>query len=500
MIKKITLFIFLISLTIHAQTSDLLGYDTEGKLTYVADANGNIIPDFSYAGYHHSEKEIPIVPLKLTISPVNGDNLNHIQNAIEQLEALRPDVNGFRGALLLKSGIYRVNGTLKITKSGIVLRGEGKSTQLIATRKAKSNFIEFRGDSEPEKIISTKKKLLNSYVPVGTHTVNVDEDHSFSIGDNIMIERKPNQAWIEMLGMDNLNSTDSEDKDWTPSKYTVTYRRVITDVKGGEITFDAPIVDLIKPTYAKGFVYKYTWQGKIEEVGIENIQLDSYYASETDEDHAWNAVSFNNVENGWAKKVYANYFTYSCVNIGRSSMKITVDQCEMRNHKGLIKGGRMYSFNINGEQNLVKNCITEGGRHDYVTASVTAGPNVFLKCTALNAHSVTGPHHRWSSGLLFDNVNIEGDDIAVENRRNSGSGHGWTGTTCMFWNCSADKIIIQDPPGDHTNWAIGCTGEFSNKGCCGPKQPYAYIEFKNSPLQPFSLFEKQLSDRLKITN
>lgn len=496
--NKFTLLVCFISLMLKAQTSELLGLDINGKLTYVEDEKGNRIPDYSYVGYHHSEKAIPNVPVRKTISPTAGDNLNHIQNAIDELEALPSDSDGFRGALLLKAGVYKVNGILKIKKSGIVIRGEGKSTILIATQKVQSNFIVFEGVANPEKIKSSRKKITDSYVPVGVQSVIVEKSHNFKEGDAVMIERKPNQAWIKMLGMDNLSQTDPDDKNWTPEKYTVTYRRKVLKVIESKIIFDAPIVDLIDSTYAEGFIYKYSWNGKIEEVGIENIQLDSYYASEEDENHAWNAVSFKNVENGWATKVYANYFTYSCINIERSSMKITVDTCEMRNHKGVVWGGRMYSFNILGEQNLIKNCIGEKGRHDYVTGAVVAGPNVFFKSKSIKAQSISGPHHRWASGLLFDNIEIEGNNLGVENRRNSGSGHGWAGTTCMFWNCTAEEILIQDPPGDHTNWAIGCVGKHVNKGCCGPIEPYGYIESKNTNVKPESLFEKQLNERLNL--
>ncbi|MGB5943963.1 MAG: hypothetical protein WBG71_13855 [Leeuwenhoekiella sp.] len=472
--------------------------DTEDNLIFSPDDKGNNIPDFSYVGYHHSEREIPIVAVVKTISAVDGDNLANIQNAIDALEALEADENGHRGALLLKSGTYCVSDVLKIEKSGIVLRGEGNTTKLIATKKTKSNFIEFNGSSNPRKIQYSQQRITNTYVPVGSRKITVENAKDYSVGEAIMIERQPNHDWIKLLGMDDLKKTDTADSNWSPEKFTISYRRKIVRVDGNQITIDAPMVDIIDQKYAKGFVYKYNWKGKIEEVGIENLRLDSYYASEDDEAHAWNAVSFNNVMNGWAKKVYANFFTYSCINIGRSSMKITVDGCEMRNHKGLVRGGRMYSFNILGEQNLIKNCTSEGGRHSYVTGSTVAGPNVFLNCRENNAKSVTGPHHRWTTGLLFDNVVILGDDISVENRRNSGSGHGWAAATCMFWNCTANKIIIQDPPGDHTNWAIGCTGVFTNRGCCGAKQPYGNIKSRNQPVTPNSLFKYQLANRLGI--
>ncbi|WP_418263685.1 hypothetical protein [Flavobacterium faecale] len=471
--------------------------DSKGKLTYVEDEKGNKIPDYSYVGYHHGEKIIPFVPVRKVINAIQGDNLSNIQKAIDEVESLEPDSNGFRGALLLKAGKYEVNGVLKVKKSGLVLRGEGKTTVLIATQKEQSNFIVFEGLSAAEKIKSSKNKIIDSYVPVGAQSVSIENDRAFKKGDDIMIERKPNQDWIKMLGMDILSQTDPKAKDWTPEKFTVTYRRKIVEVLGNKIIFDAPIVDLIDSTYAEGYLYKYTWNGKMEEVGIENIQLDSYYASETDENHAWNAVTFMKVENGWATNVYANYFTYSCINIEKTSMKITVDSCEMRNARGIVTGGRMYSFNVLGEQNLVKNCISEKGRHDYVTGATVAGPNVFFKCKSINAQSITGPHHRWATGLLFDSIDIGENKIGVENRGISGSGHGWAGATCMFWNCSATDIVIQDPPGDHTNWAIGCIGKHIDKGCCTSNQPFGYIESKGKNVVPQSLFEQQLSNRLK---
>ena len=119
---------------------------------------------------------------------------------------------------------------------------------------------------------------------------------------------------------------------------------------------------------------------------------------------------------------------------------------------------------------------------------------------AKNANSDTGPHHRWASGLLFDNVEVQGNDIRVQNRRNSGSGHGWSGVSCMFWNCKAETITIQDPPGDHTNWAIGCIGNHTNKVCCGAeKEPLGFVESQNIHLHPKSLYEKQLKDRLNLS-
>lgn len=54
-----------------------------------------------------------------------------------------------------------------------------------------------------------------------------------------------------------------------------------------------------------------------------------------------------------------------------------------------------------------------------------------LDSLAINTLNDDGPHHRWSTGLLFDNIKT--GLINVQNRADSGSGHGWTGAQVMLW-------------------------------------------------------------------
>lgn len=108
-------------------TSKLFRLDSSGKLVYSKDANRNRIPDFSHVGYHSGERAIPHVPVKMTLSPVQGDDTKRIQDALDRLGTLPIDKVALRGTLLLKRGVYRVDGRLKIDHSGIVLRGEGSA-------------------------------------------------------------------------------------------------------------------------------------------------------------------------------------------------------------------------------------------------------------------------------------------------------------------------------------------------------------------------------------
>lgn len=484
---------------LNAQTTTLVSIGSNGKLVYTPDAKGNKVPDFSGVGYMNSEAPIPTVPVVLTISPVTGDNYTNVQNAINTVAAMPLDANGFRGAILFTAGTYNISNTINITASGIVLRGvgfNGSGTNFYATKTAQHTLFSFAGTSGTSTVSSTKKAITDSYVPYGTTQITVASGHTFVAGDKVFVHRIPNAAWINLLGMDSLTLLDPIVTNWTASAYDMYSDRIVKAVNGNVITLDAPIMDIIDPQYATGELMKYT-TARIEKCGIENMRISSYYASATDENHGWDAITFDKIINSWARNIEVYYFGYSAVNVMDNASWITVDSCKMLDAKSTVDGGRRYSFNINGQRSLIKNCTTRDGRHDYVNGSRTCGPNVFYNCTSSLQNNDIGPHHRWSTGILFDNIKGNGKQN-VQNRTTSGSGHGWSGAQIMFWNCTASRMVIQNPRGDVRNWAIGAicpditkNGDMTNNENLGIIQSQG-INITAIP----SLFIKQLSDRL----
>jgi hypothetical protein len=201
------------------------------------------------------------------------------------------------------------------------------------------------------------------------------------------------------------------------------------------------------------------------------------------------------VENSWVRNVTARYFGYSCVNLGSQSKWITVDHCRSLDAKSQIIGGRRYSFNNDGQMNLVMNCRATEGRHDYVTGAQVCGPNVFYNCTAQKTHADIGPHHRWATGTLYDNIKTDGE-INAQDRGNWGTGHGWSGVTQVFWNCVASKAAIQDPWVSGKNYVIGMQAE-PYEGRFTERTATAWESMNKSLLQPASLFITQLEERLQ---
>ncbi len=455
-------------------------YSNEGETNAI-----NHIPDFSFAGYKGGGVALPNVPVVKTIEPIAGDCSKLIQDAIDEISAYNPDAKGFRGAILLKKGIYLISDSIVIRTNGVILRGEGNGTNgtvLIATRKMQCTPLHIMGTGIGYGEVSgSRVKITSSYVGTGSTSFSVAPDHSFGEGDKVVIQKTPNDAWIALLDMAQYG--------WVAKDYKITFERKVIKTEGSTIFIDIPIVDPFQQIYGGAEIFKSNITGRVTNCGIENMRIESNYTGETDEEHGWNGILLERAENCWVKNVIAKYFGYSCVNISNMSVFNTVEDCAMVDPKALTTGGRKYSFNLesNSTCNLFSRCVTWGGRHDYVTGSRVPGPNVFIDCDAENTFSDIGPHHRWATGLLFDN--IRGGQIHVQNRMAMGSGHGWAGAQTIFWNCTSykDDIKIESPPSAR-NFGLGCIGIRKNGT--------GYWESWGTNIVPRSLYMKQLEERL----
>jgi len=488
-----TILIVSFQLPLPPWESKFIKVNKDGSLKYVPDEKGNIIPDFSRVGYYAGDKTIPDVPVVKTIEPaVNGTSEMIIQSAIDEVSKRTPDKDGFRGTILLKKGTYKIPEEIKIETGGIVLRGEGNDTRLVAQSKKQVSLINVSGKGNITEIKKSRVKITDEYVPTGSFSFAVSSISGFSKGDKIIVFRPGTEQWIKDLKMDQIEERDGT-KQWQAKEYDLQFERIITKIDGNKIFIDSPVVLAMEAKYGGGEIYKYSFDGRISHIGIENLYCESEFESDTAENHAWNAITYNKIEQAWIRNVTAKYFGFSCVNLESLAKNISVLNSNCFDHKSVITGSRRYSFNNNGQLNLFMNCHTTDGRHDYVTGARTNGPNVFYNCTAEKTHADIGPHHRWSSGTLYDNITTDGE-ICVQDRGNWGSGHGWSGVTQVVWNCTVKKAAIQNPWASGKNYCIGLKGEKYDGRLKG--RPDAEWEGQNKDgLQPASLYMAQLKAR-----
>ena len=498
-VKFVVLVLFFILLStisiVYGVESTLAFLGPNGRLQYGFYANEgetnavNRLPDFSFCGYKGGGVPIPAVPTAVTVSPGAGDDTQAIQNAINAVSALAPDANGIRGAVLLKAGRYQVSSSLRIQAGGVVLRGEGQDilgTVLEAVTPSDYDVIILGSGSGSYGVQSGSSRAITTpYVPSGAVSFAVDSAAGYAVGELIIVQRTPNQFWIDDLTMAQWG--------WTPSGYLVEYERFITAIAGTAITVDAPLVDVIQDKYGGGKIFKPTAISRIRQSGVENLRLESCYAGDTDEEHPWNAIRVQYAEDTWVRGVTARYFAYSCVNVSGYARCITVEDCAYIDPKSIVTGGRRYSFNIESTATrvLFQRCYSHDSRHDFVLGSKTRGPNVFVDCYADRSNADSGPHHRWSTGTLFDNL-YSSNSIAVENREDSGSGHGWSGAQMVFWNCQTPNQKCDAPKGA-MNFAIGSSAN-KQEGSWAPAAPFGWWEHQWQTVTPRSLYFQQLAD------
>jgi hypothetical protein len=494
------------ALAVHAAapTSALVHPGPAGKLIYAADKQGNTIPDFSNCGYMGGGVRLPDVPVKATVAanPAGGDDTARIQKSIDEVSQLPPGKDGFRGAVLLKKGEYKIAGSVKISASGVVLRGEGQGehdTVLIATGTAERALIEIHG-APPKERKSTRQRITDNYVPVGARIFTVADASKFKPGDSVFVVRHGNAAWIHILGMDRIQERPGhpgETKQWSP--FDLAFDRVITAIDGNRITIDAPIACAIEQQWGGGDFTHYDDAGRIELAGVENLRGVSEFNHAvtrlwngktyfSDEAHAHYLVSFDAVKNAWARDLTAEHFYHGVSNAEGSAKWITVQDCTALDPVSVIDGGRRYPFAIEGQLVLVQRCHSRAGRHAFVVGARVPGPNVFLDCKAGEEYATSEPHHRWSVGGFYDNVSAR---MAIQDRQWMGTGHGWAGANYVVWNCTG-TLVCQQPP-TAQNYAIGFVGK-KERGAF--QRPEGYWESPGVHVEPRSLYLKQLEDRL----
>jgi hypothetical protein len=165
---------------------------------------------------------------------------------------------------------------------------------------------------------------------------------------------------------------------------------------------------------------------------------------------------------------------------------VTVEDCRSGEPVSEVGGHRRRAFYTSGQQTLFRRCRSEKGLHDFAVGYLAAGPNAFVECEAAEALGFSGPVESWATGVLYDNVTVDGGGLELTNRETDGHGTGWAAANCVLWQCTASAVVCRKPPAAQ-NWAFGCWGQFKGDG---------YWQAPNQFVKPLSLYEAQLRDRL----
>jgi hypothetical protein len=457
--------------------------------------------DYSYCGYHRSEMPIPSAKVVVYVQPSGNDDAAQLQAAIDYVSQQKADkLTGLRGAVLLGEGTFSLSEPLRIRTSGVVLRGSGREKTilrkmgydrgaLIYIEGSHEVVVKDTFDVNDTKAGSITLNIQRSTLNDNTPIVNNVQRSTFSV-QRIMIWRPSTQEWIDHLGCASFGGGKRMGYwAWHPGDIDLRWNRQILAIQGNEVMLDAPITCDIDSRFGGAKAIIYEQSGLISECGIENLSLESDYdrARPLDEDHCWDGVYMADAENCWVRMVYFRHFAGSAVVVQKSAQQITVEDCQSLDPISEIGGFRRRTFLTFGEMVLFQRCYSEHGINDFAVGHTAPGPNAFVQCESFESFGPSGAISSWAPGILFDIVNIDGNDLVFKNWELEKFGAGWSAANSTLWQSTASGLFCYSPDSLNKNYSIGCWGQIQGNG--------EYSDM-NEHVRPYSLYASQLEKRL----
>ncbi|GIQ61093.1 hypothetical protein Flavo103_42280 [Flavobacterium collinsii] len=517
------------------------------------DSKNNYLPDFSYAGYHFGESQIPETSGKVINATDYGvkanDGLDDSKALLKAIEAAN-DVQG-NVILQLPAGRIIVSAVLYLERSNFILRGMGsgeKGTEIYCPRpmmyfKDPESLAELREylttfdkrQREPENnidlpfsqyawsggIIWTQipkervKSYLDKYEPtpnplakvnsgtIGEHTISVSEVKGIKVGD--ILE-------LQLFNKDGENGEIIKDlyqgapvkpgsHHWKFPKLPIVRQQVeITKISGSKITIKTPLTITIKPSYQAQLV---EWK-HLSEVGIEQLHFTfpdiPRVAHHVEPGN--NALFLTRLFNSWVKDVV----------ITNADSGILAEEIANVTIQDIVTDGphlSHYTVTLGGVHNvLVRNLKIYNKAVHPLSFNTFATKNVYQNCeiftdALLDQHS--GANHQ----NLFDQITVH----LQTDKNNSyylfggGGADYWKPSHApfsTFWNLNVKvenpteitkPILLYGMKDGPFARIIGVNGnaKFEVK-----YEPDAYVEFLNTPMSKIpSLYDYQLQRRVK---
>lgn len=517
----------------------------------LTDSKANYLPDFSYAGYHFGESQIPeaegktINAVDFGVIPNDGlDDSKALLKAIKSATETEGNV-----ILQLPAGRIILSDILYIERSNFVLRGAGSGengTEIYCPRpmmylKNPESLAELREylttfdkrQREPENNVDLPfsqyawsggfiwtqipgervKSYLDKHEPVpnvlakvssgnmGEHVITVSDVKGLKVGDIVELQlfNKDGENGEIITDLYKGAKVKPGSHHWKFPKLPIVRQQVeITKISNSKITIKTPLTIAIKPSYQAQLV---EWK-HLNEVGIEHIRFTfpdiPRVAHHVEPGN--NAIFLTRVFNSWVKDVTITNADSGI--LGEEISNVTVQDI-------VTDGNHMahYTVTLGGVHNvLVKNLKIYNKTVHPLSFNTFATKNVYQNCEIF-ADPLLDQHSGANHQNLFDHITVH---ISPEKNNSyllfgGGGADYWKpshGPFSTFWNLNvqvekpSDKSVLlygmKDGPFARI---IGVNGnaKFEVK-----YEPDAYIEFLNMPFDQIpSLYDYQLKKRLK---
>lgn len=528
--------------------SIILGQQTPKILS---DSKTNYLPDFSYAGYHFGEINIPESEGKIINATDFGVKANDgLDDSKALLKAVKA-ANETQGNVILQlpAGRIILSDVLYIERSNFVLRGAGSGengTEIYCPRpmmylKNPESLAELREyltsfdkrQRETENNIDLPfsqyawsggfiwtqipgervKSYLDKYEPtpsflakvssgnMGEHVITVSEVKGLKVGDIVELQlfNKDGENGEIIKDLYKGANVKPGSHHWNFPKLPIVRQQVeITKISNSKITIKTPLTISIKPSYQAQLV---EWK-HLNEVGIEHIRFTfpdiPRVAHHVEPGN--NAIFLTRVFNSWVKDV----------TITNSDSGILAEEISNVTVQDIVTDGTHmahYTVTLGGVHNvLVKNLKIYNKTVHPLSFNTFATKNVYQNCEIF-ADPLLDQHSGANHQNLFDNIKVH----ITPHKNNAyllfggGGAEYWKpshGPFSTFWNLNVQVTNPSDKPvllyGMKDGPFARIIGVNGNAKFEVKYEPEPYIEFLNTPIEQIpSLYDYQLKKRLK---
>lgn len=513
MIYRIIFLQLLCTLSVYGQKEarswvEFAAQKEKGQLSFTS------LNDYSYSGYHFSEKPIPDVSQwkQLDVTQFGAEPNDQlfdddgIRAAIQAaIESDQPTVVYFPAGKYLVSDTNNADQPFIINGSNIVLKGAGSGvggTEIFTDKTTETTSYPYRFQFEADKtnqqkVIATIEKRINK----GAFTIEVKDGSQLAEGQTV-------ELYHSGVGNLEANAPGLQYKDIWKIKnrgITVVEKHRIISIKGNQITFKNPVQYTITADISGAELREYT---TIEEVGIEDILFTSGWKNRSEiykhhdsklVDYAYRAIKFDHVQNGWIRNCEIRDWN-ECLQIDHS-IGVTVKNLTIAGKQGHTSYYARYSYGV-----LFENCEDKvpigfnhaGGQGHGPGMRWSTVNTVFLNCKMMKHQSVDcHGYHPYSN--LLDNVS----GGSFYNNGGAENSYPQSGPYMTFWNFihegnfSKKVFDFWDPINRKNN-------TYMQPNFIGFQSPNQNITLKNTGFEeltgeeayPKSLFNAQLQLRL----
>lgn len=459
------------------------------------------LPDFSFAGYHRGERDLPTVPPGRSVKEFGAKGDGETDDSQAFLDALEQIKDG---AIEIPEGRYKLSRIFEIRRPGIVLRGAGpQKTVLIfdiplndirpdwgatTTGDRTSNYswsggyFIFRGNfgSKPLARITAGANR-------GSRRIEVSSTEGLRAGQSVEVyqtDTPDNSLAVH------LYSGDSGPVENIKGRTRSSLVAKIVRLEGNRVELDRPLRCDIQPAWNPQLR---SFEPTVTESGIENLGFE--FPNQPYRGHftelGFNPIAIIGVANCWVRNIrilnadsgifVSGYFN-TIDGVAIASVR-TPDRQQCTGHHGISVGGG---------DNLVTNFDFSARFIHDLTVSHCAG-NVFSHGRGLD---LSLDHHRRAP---YENLFTDLDAGAGTRLWKCGGGAKLghhCGARGTFWNIRTQRPLTYPPPGFGPA-SLNVVGlETSHEGETSPEGKW-FETIPPSQLEPKNLHQAQLQNRLR---